>query len=124
MPYTIKYESDGGVITTFSGLVSEEEWLTSGKERTTPIEKVDSYRYLLSDFTNVSKLDISIEGVRLVVQLTKKIIRRNPDIRMAIVVPTDFEFGIGRMWHTLTKRKEEKAALFRTMEEAVDWLNV
>ena len=122
MAYTILYQSDGGVITTYTGVVTDEELLSSARERTTPIEKTDSYRYLLSDFTDVSSFEVSSAAIRRIAHLADKMIQRNPGIRVAAVLPTDLEFGMGRMWQSLTKKGEATAVVVRTMDEAVKWL--
>ena len=122
MSYSILYQDDGGVITTYSGVFTDDELLQSARERTTPIERVDSYRYLLSDFTDVTDFKISTEAIRDVAVLTDRMTQRNPRIQVALVLPTDVEYGTGRMWQSLAKDGDRRAVVVRSMEEAVTWL--
>lgn len=122
MPYSISYQDDGGVVTTYSGVITDEELTQSARERTTPIEKVEAYRYLLSDFTGVTAFEVSSDGIGVAAREASRLIQQNPEIRVAIILPTDLEYGMGRMWQSRTKESDDKTMLVRTMEEARKWL--
>jgi hypothetical protein len=49
------------------------------------------------------------------------------DSKIAIVASEDLAFGLGRMYQTLReldRRSTKKVAVFRTREEALDWLGL
>ena len=122
MPYSITYGEDDGVITTYTGVLTDDEMLRSARARFVPIEKTDSYHYVLSDFTDVSNFDITPEGVRAAARIADLVIERNAQLRMAMVLPTDLEYGMGRMWQILTSEGDEKIRIVRTMPEAMKWV--
>ena len=57
MAYTITYDKDkGGVVTTYSGVVTDEDIINSVKERTTSDSLVKSFKYAISDYTKCKRI--------------------------------------------------------------------
>ena len=124
MSYNITHnKDDGGVITNYSGTVTDEELISSARERTTPIERVKSYKYLLSDFTGVHEFKVTPWGIRAAAEIANKMFHENSNILLSAVLPQDLQFGMGRMWQVYTEGGEYKSYLARTKEEAIQWLH-
>ena len=124
MPYSITLNrDDGGVITKYSGTVTDEELISSARERTTPIEKVKSYKYLLSDFTGVHEFKVTLRGIRTAADIANRMYQENNNILLSAVLPKDLQFGLGRMWQVYAEAGEHKTNLARTKEEALQWLH-
>lgn len=129
MPYTITYqESDGGIITTYSGVVTDEEFMQCLNEkfligeRFLSNRKIKSYRYSISDCTDVIDLDISVDSVKNSASRSKAAMAINDTGLMAVVAPNDLEFGMSRLWQAYVGSQDERVKLFKTREEADTWI--
>lgn len=129
MPYTLEYrETDGGVITTYSGKVTEDEYRQCLKEKfllgekSMSHEKMGAPRYSISDFADVTAFDVSVEAVKYSANLSQTIMKTNETGLMAVVAPNDHEFGMGRLWQAYIGSQGERAKIFRSKEEASSWI--
>jgi hypothetical protein len=129
MPYTIeRKKNDSGVISTYSGKVTDAEFQQCMKEKfflskeiLSP-KKVGPLRYSISDCSDVSNFDVSVEAVKWVAHLSKTVMKANPTILMAIIAPNNHEFGMGRLWQAYMGSHSERAKIFRTKEQASNWI--
>ena len=74
----------------------------------------------LVDFGGVTSLYVTVDGVRTMVGL-------NPwgrGSRRAAVAPSDLAFGLARMYEALTQLEHGEFQVFRTMNEAMEWLGL
>ena len=129
MPYTLEYkETDGGVITTYSGKVTDEEVQQCLKEKflqgdaSMSHKKLGAFRYFISDLADVTDLDVSVEAVRNNTNLYKAVMEANETVLMAIVAQNDHEFGMGRLWQAYIGSQSERTKVFRIKEEANNWI--
>ena len=129
MPYTLEHkENDGGVISTYSGKVSDEEFQQCmqekfflDKEILSP-EKVRVLRYSISDCADVADFDVSVDAIKHVARLSKRVMETNQTMLMAIVAPNNHEFGMGRLWQAYIGSQSERTKVFRIKEEANNWI--
>ena len=123
MPYEITYrETDGGVYTKYYGIVTDSDIMNSMKERFSSDDKVSSYRYAITDCTEVEKFDVSPEVMKESAALSKRVSSINKHIAVVAIMPTDLEFGMGRMWQAYSYETGWKTGIVRTKEEAEVWL--
>ena len=75
------------------------------------------------DFSNASLLSLYEKELRILAVFVEE---RLPKIakRVAYVIADDVDYGIGRMWMVYAVKSDahQERKLFRTMEEAIDWL--
>ncbi len=125
MPYQIAYsDSDGGVITTYSGIVTDETVIESARERLSCGRKIESYRYFISDYTDVSKSTVTRSAVQISASLALEASKINKDILLVGVFPTDLGYGMGRMWQAYAADEETgwKTKVVRSLAEAHIWI--
>jgi len=129
MPYSISIDHKRkGLITTYSGELSNEEFIRCTQEKFLQGEEflskdyVDSFNYSLSDMTEVSRIDIDLEAIKSNAALSEKALELNTDGIMVVVCPTDLEFGLSRLWQTYTDSGKDRVKLFRSRQEAEEWL--
>lgn len=129
MPYTLEYlEIDGGVITTYSGIVTNEEFQQCLKEKFLLGEKSMSHpkmgapRYSISDCADVTDFDVSVDAVKYSADLSKSVMKTNETGLMAVVAPNNHEFGMSRLWQAYIGSQGERAKVFRNREEANSWI--
>ncbi len=129
MPYSITIDNKRkGLITTYSGEMSNEEFIRCTQEKFLQGEEflskeyVDSFNYSLSDMTEVTRIDIDLEAIKSNAALSEKALELNTDGIMVVVCPTDLEFGLSRLWQTYTDSGKDRVKLFRSRQEAEEWL--
>jgi len=111
-----------GVITTLSGDVSGDELISAQKERYSSTKKILLLKYILADFTDTNKLDLSSSHVLQCSNLSMCASKENPNICIAAVMNSDLGYGLSRMWQAYTDDIPWNAKVFRTRDEAEDWL--
>jgi hypothetical protein len=76
---------------------------------------------LLVDLRSASGRDVTLGGVQ---DLIARPLLLSPQARRAIVVQTDFGFGMSRMYELLRGDVTETIRVFRDIEQAWRWLDV
>ena len=129
MPYTLEHkEADGGVISTYSGKVTDEEFQQCMKEKyfldktTLSPKKIGATCYSISDCAEVTNFDVSVGSIKHVADLSKTVMEANQKMLMTIVAPNNHEFGMGRLWQAYMGSYSDRAKIFRTKEEANNWI--
>lgn len=129
MPYTISIDSNRkGLITTYSGELNNVEFVRCTREKFIHGEEflskeyADSFNYSLSDMTDVTRLDIDLDAIKSNAALSEKALELNTEGVMLVVCPTDLEFGLSRLWQTYADAGTDRIKLFRTRQEADQWL--
>jgi hypothetical protein len=121
MPYTIAFnEKQGGVITTFSGQVTAEEVFNSVIDRFADARGTD-VTYSIGDYTNISGLEFTAPDARGLAERAREVMRRQQNLIVAIVAPSNVAFGLGRMVE-IHSEEPDTMAVFRTMAEAEAWI--
>jgi len=123
MAYSISYQTDGGVVTTYSGIVTDDDMFSCAKERTSSSDNLKKYKYFLSDFTDVEKFNVSSSAIKTIAHLTVQASKVNKNLIIVVIVPTDLEYGMSRMWAAYSDESNLKLHMTRTKEEALEYLN-
>ena len=118
-------DSDGGLgaIIRGEGRVEESELLAALKEHLfQDPEKFRRYRYSLSDYSEISELDLSTQAIETIANYCREASAVNPDAIVTIVAYRDFLYGLSRMWEAWLADTDWETMIFRTREEAEAWL--
>lgn len=122
MPFEIIEEDDGARITTrYFGCLTTSDLMQSSKQRLTDPEKIQKYRVLISDFTDVTDIELDDLDVSVLAPLYIKASACNPDVIAVAIASKDLLFGLGRMWEAHVDgadRFKWKERVVRTHEEA------
>ena len=123
MPYEIIFnKSDGGVITIYSGVVTDEDLLQSANDKCSSVEKIMSYRYALTDCSNVTELKVTTAAVIRNAEIAKSAFAINSNIIFVAAVPTDLMYGLSRLWQVYADESDRQTKVVRSREEADIWL--
>ena len=119
----IDIEGTQGVVQTVRGERTGDELLAENRamffDRTSDF--ADS-RFWFADFTGSDLRGVEHGHIRELGEIAEQAARSNSALLTAIVTPEDLQFGLGRMWAMLTEATGWEHQLFRTREEAADWL--
>lgn len=79
---------------------------------------------LLWDFSEADVSELSSEALRTILSVASKYIELRKKGKTALVLPSDYAFGMGRMYESFAEVYEHPAEhrAFRTAEEAMRWL--
>jgi len=123
MPYNTDYlDEEGAVITTYWGTISDDDVIKSGREKLASLEKLKLYRYALTDLSMVDNFDLTSKGIRVNADIASEIYKENKNIIVVFVLPTDAEYGMGRMWQVFGDQYGIKSFVCRTRDEAEEWI--
>ncbi len=123
MPFETTIDRDGTrVFTRYSGNLTASEVLTSIKERFADIEKLKKFRIIIADYTDVTQFSTGNADVRDYAELYLQASVHNKNVIMAGIMPTDQQFGLGRMWEVYAQEMPWRYRIFRSMDEAEIWL--
>jgi hypothetical protein len=106
------------VMSSGSGVLTRED-LVGHQNRLLKDPDFDPDFSQLLDFTNLAKVDVTPEDVRLAAR--KNIF--SPHSRRAFLVKDDLQFGLARMFEIHRELAGEKGIrVFRNIDEALDWV--
>ena len=124
MPIEVR-DTDGGigVIITYRGIVTDEEYLdTITAHLQQEKEKFQKYRYSFNDATAVTKVDITATAIDRIADLCEKAAKINPEPIVSLVADSDLAYGLSRMYETLVSNTPWEVVVFRSREEAMQWI--
>lgn len=125
MKFTLKYTKDNmGQINLFAGSVNHDDFINAYKARFSDLEKFKNLRYIISDFTDVSDFDVSIDTVKILSSIANTNAKYNRNLYVAGVHPRDLIYGLGRMWQAYSDDDTTGwvTKSFRERHEAEKWL--
>ncbi|MDP6874003.1 MAG: hypothetical protein QF521_10770 [Alphaproteobacteria bacterium] len=86
-----------GAVAHFSGDVSDQD-LFQATQAVHQDPRFESLEYLVADFTNASKITMSLEAVRLTAANDQQASERNPAIRLCIVGQQQILMGLANVY--------------------------
>jgi hypothetical protein len=105
-----------------SGDVTGQDFVAADNELLAMPEQLARCRYVIMDFTSISRMNISGADVRQIADLEQRMAAVQPHVTVAIVAPTDVAFGMSRMWEVLAEKTGWETMVFRTRPEAEEWV--
>lgn len=84
-------------------------------------ERFMRMRRQLADYRQVESFSVSSEAVQNAARSDAEAARRNPHVRVAIVVTAQVGFGLARMYENAGGETPWQTGIFQTMAEAEAW---
>ena len=122
MPYKIKSLDGGGIITSFSGRMTDEIYIKAIKERWFSPEAILNCHFFISDLTDVDQFELTPTGIQKSANINIEASKINKNILAVGVLPTDLEFGLGRMWQAYANQTNWNTYTSRSLDEAMQWI--
>ena len=120
MGYNVWFRKEGAEI-TYSGAVSGPEILAAKGEFFG--HRFDGGpRYLLCDFTETTKFDISTDDLDELVEQDRAMLPTHPELFEVVVATRPVIYGLSRMWQAKVDQVRPHTAVVRTRDEALTWL--
>ena len=123
MPFHTSYTDDGGVITTFTGVLTDNDLLDSSRRRYSRLHALKSWRYLVTDVSNVSGIELSIETIQQVTEMHETAARVNNGLCMVVITPVADRDRVTDMWGRFKVPQGWKTYVTDSRADAEDWLS-
>ncbi len=123
MPFKIIEQNDGSkILTKYFGLLTTTDIENSYSERFTDPEKIKKYKFIISDYTEVSETNISDIDIKKLSRIYKEASLVNQNVSVVAIMPTDLLFGLARMWQAYIDSIPWEHTVVRSLEEAESFL--
>ena len=123
MSINLKFTDDKqGIYVTLEGKVTLEDFKVGASEAYSE-ENVHIQNYQIIDFTNCSSFDLSSSDMQEIARIDKEASKINPNIRIAIIAPTDVAFGMSRVYEAYADETGFDIMVFRNSEVVEDWIH-
>jgi hypothetical protein len=123
MPIEYRYvEEHELVVTTFSGVVTDEELLAHG-HRIGNDERIPWGHREVVDMRTIDSVTVTSPGIASLIDIDRRSGKAS-ETKLAIVAPKDVVFGLSRAYQIRSKPDRPVVEVFRTIEEAAEWLGV
>jgi hypothetical protein len=122
MPHAVSNDADGpGVVITLTGLVKGDE-IFHLNEALMADNGFVQWRYQIWDFSNIEKVDVSLDQMRLFAIQDRLAARKNPHQKIAIILRKSGRSGHDRAFHAMEKVwGAYESRSFERLEEARAW---
>jgi hypothetical protein len=123
MPIQINYVSEGiGVEYIYSGVVTGRD-IIDANDITHQRETLQRLRYKLVDRTGCTEYRVTFDEMRMIATQDIQAARINPRFMIALVSPTNLQFGMSRMWHAFIEDSGLQSGLFKDRKNADAWIS-
>lgn len=122
--YTRAYQDDGRrLVLTGSGVLTGPELVSVTRRLVEEEDAARRVRAVLVLLHDVTRLEVSADDIRRVVDIDRLLVRLIPTAAVAIVAPKDEVYGMARMWELMgAEFTGWNTSVVRTLEEAEEWL--
>jgi len=124
MPISYHIDSSRGLILTTAGDTLTLDELIAHKATLLADSKFRPGLKELSDVRQVRSLSLGVPEVRRLASFDSEHKAELGDYKLALVVREDFVFGMARMYQQVTEENLPAIGVFRSVEQAVEWLGV
>jgi hypothetical protein len=111
-----------GIVFTAAGELTARDILAAKSELLAEPAKVRPLVHALVLLGDVTGFEPTNEEVRNIADADARISRLAPNVSVAVVAPSDYLFGLSRMWEVFAEATAWRIAVFRSRAEADAWL--
>ena len=107
----------GSAIVTANDVISHLDSLATENKYIAPMKKLVDYR-------TIESIIISPDEAEAIAQRKKELSKKFSNEKCAFISPGDLTFGTARVHQALVENTDINTAVFRNIEEALEWLDV
>ena len=123
MPITYTISKNGGILVKCKGHISGSEIKEIDKSIYGSSEDILKIKCQLWDLTNVNKISISIEDIKVIAEQDKEAANINPIMTIILVANYDLIYNLGRIWMNYSKDSRFKSMFFPNIKDAEEWID-
>ena len=120
MPVEFTFTNDSACLRC-SGIVTAEEFLSEDRKLHAHFNS-NELKYAIVDFTETTDLHLTSETMRILADEDRRHFEKHGPFKIVVVAPSDYMFGMSRMWQIISETDEDLSFIARTMESALSWL--
>lgn len=122
MPLEITYPNNGeGIEVCALGHINHSEILEAYDEIYSE-ENIKKRKYFLIDRSECKEDSMSNEGIQQIAARDSYALKVNPNLVIAHIAPTDFQYGLTRMWQAHMGDDQFSIKIFRDRKSAEAWI--
>ncbi len=125
MPIKIENLDDGlGVLFVGEDSVSGSDLIRANETIFSSVERMKKYKYGIIDYSDITQFEVSASETETIASQDMKASEYIPHGFVAIIVKTDLEFGVSRMWETIIENYglPWETDIFRERKDAEKWV--
>lgn len=123
MSFTPEFVDGGrGLVFTAAGDLTAGDILASKRDLLAQPDRLRPLRHALVLLEDVTRFTPTNDDIRDIATADTKIALLAPDVSVGIVAPTDYLFGLSRMWEVFAEATAWRIAVFRSRAEADAWI--
>jgi len=123
MTIQINYLDNGiGIEIIASETVTGEEVIEAHKEIYNE-ENLKKQKYQIIDRSHCKEYDVSTADVQKIAEIDNAASKSNPNIIIALISPTEIQFGMSRMWQSYVEESRFLTHVFRDRKSACEWID-
>jgi hypothetical protein len=123
MPYTIELIRDGtGMLCIGSGVATAQEVMDARRAFATWGPAMRSMTHAIIDLSAVTTIEATEGDIRGLVDYDRQLCEMVPDLKVAVIAPSDLAFGLARMYQAHAAALSWEILVFRAAVVADAWL--
>ncbi|MDY6855933.1 MAG: hypothetical protein SWO11_14750 [Thermodesulfobacteriota bacterium] len=107
----------GSGVISATDIINHLDSLAEDDRYTAPMKKLVDYR-------DIESINILPDEAEIIAQRKKKLSKKFSGEKCAFVSPSDLTYGTARVHQALIDGTDINTQVFRSFEEALDWLNI
>jgi hypothetical protein len=107
---------------TCSGEFTAQEIINAKRSLMADTETARKVTTFLVSLVEVSAFEVDASEIRTLAEVDRRLSQLIPRAAVAVVAPNDHDYGMARMWETITDIPGWTRHVFRTLPEAEAWL--
>ena len=122
MAIKLSFTSDDlGIVSAYSGLVSDDDLMTACEFRIAHSDKLPSKKYNIADFTKADNVNITSQGVIQNVRKARSgLIPFLDELIYIAIVRGEEQYGMMRMWTTMSDNDRMVSHIVYSYDEALE----
>ena len=122
MPLEIAYPNNGeGIKVRALGYINPNEILEA-YDKIYSEENIKKRKYVLIDRSECKEDSMSNEGIQKIAARDNYALKVNPNLLIAHIAPTNFQYGLTRMWQAHIDGEQFSIKIFRDRKTAEAWI--
>ena len=125
MSFTPEFVDQGrGIVFTAAGDLTAQDILATKRDLLARPELLRPLVHALVLLDDATRFEPTNEDIRDIAAADTRISLLAPNVSVAVVAPTDYLFGLSRMWEVFAEATAWRIAVFRSRAEADAWLRM